>query len=150
MQYTHTLYVFLNKSGWCAPNEAFVCLTLSLKKILANCCMHISHNNSVEPYPISWTWTWTWKKCLLDKKQVQVGNNVLNDTYRVFNVGRPLQRRWAHRWRKSHSNILQCINRHRAHEVLTFWEHEFGICNQNESTPLGKAPSRHTRVTQLT
>ena len=84
------------------------------------------------------------KKCLLDKKQIQAGNNVINDTYRVFYVGRPLQRRWAHRWRKSHPNILRCMNRHRAHEVLTFWEHEFGICNQNESTPLGNAPSRHT------
>ena len=90
------------------------------------------------------------KKCLLDKKQIQAGNNVINDTYRVFYVGRPLQRRWAHRWRKSHPNILKCMNRHRAHEVLTFWEHEFGICNQNESTPLGNAPSRHTRGTQLT
>ena len=33
------------------------------------------------------------KKCLLDKKQIQAGNNVINDTYRVFYVGRPLQRR---------------------------------------------------------
>ena len=90
------------------------------------------------------------KKCLLDKKQIQAGNNVINDTYRVFYVGRPLQRRWAHRWRKSKPNILQCMNRHRAHELLTFWEHEFGIYNQNKSTPLGKAPSRHTRGTQLT
>ena len=90
------------------------------------------------------------KKCLLDKKQIQAGNNVIDDTYRVFYVGRPLQRRWAHRWRKSHPNILQCMNRHRAHEVLTYWEHEFGICNQNESTPLGKAPSRHTQGPQLT
>ena len=90
------------------------------------------------------------KKCLLDKKQIQAGSNVINDTYSVFYVGRPLQRRWAHRWRKSHPNILQCMNRHRAHEVLTFWEHEFGICNQNESTPLGNAPSRHTRGTKLT
>ena len=90
------------------------------------------------------------EKSLLDKKQIQTGNNVINHTYRVLYVGRPLQRRWAHRWRKSHPNILQCMNRHCAHEVLTFWEHEFGICNQNESTPLGKAPSRHTRGTQLT
>ena len=107
--------------------------------------------NSTRPSDTyTWTWTWTWKKCLLDKKQIQAGNNVINDTYRVFYVGRRLQRRWAHRWRKSDPNILQCMNRHRAHEVLTFWEHEFGICNQNESTPLGKAPSRHTRGTQLT
>ena len=90
------------------------------------------------------------EKCLLDKKQIQARNNVINDTYRMFYVGRPLQRRWAHRWRKSHPTILQCMNRHHAHEVLTFWEHKFGICNQNESTPLGKAPSRHTRGTQLT
>ena len=89
------------------------------------------------------------EKCLLDKKQIQARNNVINDTYRMLYVGyvgRPLQRRWAHRWRKSHPNILQCMNRHCVHEVLTFWEHKFGICNQNESTPLGKALSRHTRA----
>ena len=57
------------------------------------------------------------EKCLLDKKQIQAGNNVINDTYWMFYVGRPLQRRWAHRRRKSHPNILQCMNRHRAHEL---------------------------------
>ena len=30
------------------------------------------------------------EKCLLDKKQIQAENNVINDTYRMFYVGRPL------------------------------------------------------------
>ena len=93
----------------------------------------------------TWTWTWTWKM-FIRQKQIPTRNNVINDTYRMFYVGRPLQRRWAQRWRKSHPDILQCMNRHRSHEVLTFWEHKFGICNQKERTPLDKAPSRHTRA----
>ena len=98
------------------------------------------------------------EKYLLDKKLIQARKKndtyrmfflTINDTCRMFYVGRPLQRRWAHRWHKSHPKKLQYMDRHRAHEVLTFWEHTFGICSQKENSPLGKAPSRHTRGTQL-
>ena len=89
------------------------------------------------------------KMFIRQKEPIQARNNVINDTYRLFYVGRPLQRRRAHHWRNSLPNILQCMNRHRAQEMFTFWEHKFGICNQKESTPLGKAPSKHTRGTQL-
>ena len=30
------------------------------------------------------------EKCLLDKHQIQTKNNVINDTFRMFYVGRPL------------------------------------------------------------
>ena len=33
------------------------------------------------------------EKKFIRQKQIQAGNNVINDTYRVFYVGRPLQRR---------------------------------------------------------
>ena len=53
-------------------------------------------------------------------------------------------------WRKIHPRVLQYTNRHYALETLTFWEHKFGICNQDKNTSLGKAPSRHKRGTWLT
>ena len=37
-----------------------------------------------------------------------------------FFVGRPLQRRWAHRLRKGHPRVLQCINRHCTVKGQTF------------------------------
>ena len=73
------------------------------------------------------------EKCLLDKKQIQTGNNVTNDTYTMFYVGRPLQRRGAHRWSKRHRNILQYMNRHRAHEVLTFGRINLGYATKTKA-----------------
>ena len=86
------------------------------------------------------------EKCLLDKKYKQ--ETMWQKNMRNV-LCRETQRRWAHRWLKSHPRILQCMNRHYAHEVLTFWEHKF-ICNQKKNTPLVKALFRHTRGTQLT
>ena len=37
-----------------------------------------------------------------------------------FVVGRPLQRSWAHRLRKGHPQVLQCINRHCTMKGQTF------------------------------
>ena len=103
------------------------------------------------------TWTWTWNMFILQKqqqqqqqeKQIQTRDKVTKIHW-MFYVWRPLQRRWAHRWRKGHPRILQGMTRHHAHEALTFSEHEFCICNQKWNTSLGKAPFRHTRGTQLT
>ena len=87
------------------------------------------------------------EKCLLDKKKQKTSKKyVINDTYRMFYVGRPLPRSWAHRWRKSHPKILQYMNRHRAHEVLTFCAHTFLYATNTKTPHLGNAPSRHTRA----
>ena len=75
------------------------------------------------------------KKCLLDKKQIQAGNNVINDTHRVFYIGRPLQRRWAHRWRKSHPTEPQR------------WEVNIG--SGNGLVPSGNKPLPEPILTQI-
>ena len=64
-------------------------------------------------------------------KQIETRNNVTNNTCIMIYTGWTLQRRWAHRWRKSYPRILQCMNRHYAHEALIFWKHKFGRCNKN-------------------
>ena len=63
-----------------------------------------------------------------------------------FFVGRPLQRRWAHRLRKGHPRLLQCINRHCTMKGQTFGS----VGKLNTHTSWDRAPSRLTRGTQLT
>ena len=87
------------------------------------------------------------ENCLFDKKKIQTWHNFTQNTWQyVFFVGRPLQRRWAHRLRKGHPRLLQCINRHCTMKGQTFGS----VGKLNTHTSWDKAPSRLTRGTQLT
>ena len=67
-----------------------------------------------------WTCTWTLKLFIWQEK-IQTCHNITKSTWQyVFVVGRPLQRRWAHRLRKGHPRVLQCINRHCTMRCQTF------------------------------
>ena len=63
---------------------------------------------------------------LLDKKNKQTWHNITNITWQnVFFFG-PSQRRWAHRLRKGHPWVLQCINRYCTMKCQTFGSVEAG------------------------
>ena len=88
------------------------------------------------------------ENCLFDKKKIQTWHNITESTwqYGFFVVGRPLQRHWAHRLRKGHPRVLQCINKH-----CTMKDKNFGSVGKlNTHTSWDRAPSRLTRGTQLT
>ena len=93
------------------------------------------------------TWTWTWKLFIRQEKKYKhdtISHRVHDSMF--FVVGRPLQRRWAHRLRKGHPRVLQCINRHCTMKGQTFGS----VGKLNTHTSWDRAPSRLTRGTQLT
>ena len=93
------------------------------------------------------TWTWTWKIFIRQEKKYKhdtISHRVHDSMF--FVVGRPLQRRWAHRLRKGHPRVLQCINRHCTMKGQTFGS----VGKLNTHTSWDRAPSRLTRGTQLT
>ena len=88
------------------------------------------------------------ENCLFDKKKIQTWHNITQSTwqYVFFFVGRPLQRRWAHRLRKGHPRVLQCVHRHCTMKGQTFGS----VGKLNTHTSWDRAPSRLMRGTQLT
>ena len=93
------------------------------------------------------TWTWTWKLFIrqeITNKHDTISHRVHDSMF--FFVGRPLQRHWAHRLRKGHPRVLQCINRHCTMKGQTFGS----VGKLNTHTSWDRAPSRLTRGTQLT
>ena len=87
------------------------------------------------------------ENCLFDKKKYKhdtISHRIHDSMF--FFVGRPLQRRWAHRLRKGHPRLLQCINRHCTMKGQTFGS----VGKLNTHTSWDRAPSRLTRGTQLT
>ena len=98
----HCLCSCFNEVVW---HWAWRCRSTPSETMQCYSRLHVSKIYSINWYELS-SLELELEKCLLTR------NNVINDTYRMFYVGRPLQRRWAHCWRKSHPNILQCMNRH--------------------------------------
>ena len=91
--------------------------------------------------------TWTWKLFIRQEKNTNMTQyHTEYMTVCFFFVGRPLQRRWAHRLRKGHPRLLQCINRHCTMKGQTFGS----VGKLNTHTSWDRVPSRLTRGTQLT